>query len=81
MCRLLLWIVCFHLFVIKGRGQQEDAVWVFAHHSGVDFTTVLPTPFVNNIDGFGEANAPVSDADGNLLFYTEGLLPGIAWGN
>lgn len=47
--------------------------WVFGHRAGLDFTTNVPIASGGfAIDTF-EGCASVSDVNGNLLFYTDGL--------
>jgi hypothetical protein len=50
---------------------NQNKVWVFADSIGLDFNSGAPTVFVSNAT-FGEGSATVSDAFGNLLFYTNG---------
>lgn len=54
-----------------GYGQQENK-WAFGMHAGLDFTTGNPVAFQTAMEGFGEGDASVCDANGQLLFYTEG---------
>lgn len=65
---VLAWIVAGPA---KSYGQPGN-VWVFGTHAGIDFNSGNPVVTLTAITGFGEANASVCDADGNLLFYTEG---------
>ncbi len=50
---------------------QEENVWVVGSYGGLDFSSGAPVPFKSSIDAF-EACASVCDANGRLLFYTEG---------
>jgi gliding motility-associated-like protein len=52
--------------------QNQENIWVFGHHAGLDFSSGAPVPVVTAIEGLGEANASVCDANGQLLFYTNG---------
>jgi gliding motility-associated-like protein len=64
----LAWVL---IATTKSYGQLEN-VWVFGSHAGIDFNSGSPVVTLTAIEGFGEANASVCDADGHLLFYTEG---------
>lgn len=51
--------------------------WVFGNKAGLDFSTPTPTPIAGSGSGFrintSEGCASISDASGNLLFYTDGV--------
>lgn len=47
--------------------------WVFGNGAGLDFSTNLPTPLSGFAMNTGEGCASISDANGNLLFYTDGI--------
>lgn len=53
-------------------GAQYGNVWTFSDSSGLDFSTVPPRPVSSAVTGW-EASATMCDAQGNLLFYTNGL--------
>jgi hypothetical protein len=46
--------------------------WVFGNKAGLDFSTPIPTPTTHPPMNTGEGCASISDANGNLLFYTDG---------
>lgn len=56
----------------RSAGQYEN-VWAFGYGGGLDFTMTNPVSIQTNISGRGEACASVCNANGQLLFYTEGL--------
>lgn len=58
-----------NIWVFGGVGSQYATDTIGA---GLDFNNGDPTPILTSIRGFGEANASVCDANGSLLFYTEG---------
>jgi PKD repeat protein len=67
----ILLVLCF-LFFINTYAQKEAANWYFGGGAGLDFNS--GTPVIDN-DGdffFSEGCATISDANGNLLFYTDG---------
>ncbi len=57
--------------------QNEGAKWYFHAAAGLDFMTSPPTNIVNSAMGaatsFNEGTSSIADANGNLLFYTDGL--------
>ena len=46
-------------------------MWVFGDSAGLDFNGGAPVSFVSGMMSY-EASASISDAEGNLLFYTNG---------
>jgi gliding motility-associated-like protein len=68
---IFLFLAWTLVIITKSYGQQGN-VWVFGSHAGIDFNSGSPVVTLTAIEGFGEANASVCDADGQLLFYTEG---------
>ncbi len=52
--------------------SQQENVWAFGDHAGLDFTQGAPVPVATSMEGFGEGNASVCDDQGQLLFYTDG---------
>ncbi|HEY8401765.1 MAG TPA: PKD domain-containing protein, partial [Cytophagaceae bacterium] len=64
------------LSYLNGYSQKEAYIWYFGRKAGLDFNTTPPTMLSNGPNpGTGdtdEAHATISDADGNLLFYTNG---------
>ncbi|MBK6731582.1 MAG: T9SS type A sorting domain-containing protein [Bacteroidetes bacterium] len=51
---------------------QQDANWVFGDSAGLNFHDGIIESFTSSMHGY-EANASISDSDGNLLFYTNGI--------
>lgn len=64
----------FFAFPFAATFAQTENVWAFGYHAGLDFSTGAPVPIQTNISGFGEGQASISDANGNLMFYTEGTF-------
>lgn len=53
--------------------QSINAHWYFGEEAGVDFNDTPPTALTNGeIDAPYKASAVISDANGDLLFYTDG---------
>ena len=53
--------------------QNEGNNWYFGAYAGLSFNTDPPTPLTNGQLATGEGCAAVSDLNGNLLFYTDGI--------
>lgn len=68
---LFLFLLINGYFPTVSRAQSEK-VWAFGYHAGLDFNTGMPVGIQTDISGFGEGQASICDASGQLLFYTEG---------
>lgn len=69
---VLIWVL---VIIGPSYGQyniNENKVWAFGNHAGLDFTSGSPVAITTSIDAI-EGCASVSDTSGNLLFYTEGM--------
>lgn len=66
-------IIIIGLLIMSFRGytQGENNFWYFGKHYGIDFNQNPPQLFETNIYTM-EGCSSVSDAEGNLLFYTMG---------
>lgn len=53
-------------------GQNEGNIWYFGNKVGIDFNSGAPVQLTGSQMEAFEGCATISDADGNLLFYTEG---------
>ncbi|MEJ2112831.1 MAG: cell surface protein, partial [Flavobacteriaceae bacterium] len=62
-----LFVYCF------GFSQKESANWYFGSFAGLDFNSGNPVPHVDGKLETHEGCATISDANGNLLFYTDGV--------
>ena len=65
-CFLLL---CFNLLT----AQKEAAIWYFGRNAGLDFNSGAPVLLTDGALDTREGCASISDPNGNLLFYTDGL--------
>jgi gliding motility-associated-like protein len=54
--------------------QQQTNFWHFGQLAGLDFTTGTPVALTNSPVFTNEGTSTISDAAGNLLFYTDGML-------
>lgn len=68
---ILLPILLFATSVFAQYHTNQNKIWAFGKNAGLDFNSGSPTPISTNID-LQEGGASVSDASGNLLFYTDG---------
>ncbi len=73
--RILL-LICFSAFSSLSIHAQyylkENSKWAFGNKAGIDFSTGIPVPITTGIINADEGSATISDANGALLFYTEG---------
>lgn len=79
--RYVCLLFCLFFFFPNAHAQYEN-VWAFGRMgAGLDFNTGMPLPVPTNLgvypgttyEAFGESSASVCDANGQLLFYTEGF--------
>ncbi|MGX1929241.1 T9SS type B sorting domain-containing protein [Flagellimonas sp. 2504JD4-2] len=69
--RVLIAIITL-LFVSDMYSQREAANWYFGTFAGLDFNSGTPQPLLDGQIRTAEGCETFSDANGNLLFYTEG---------
>ena len=60
-------------FALKSFSQKEANIWYFGENAGLDFNTNPPTALTNGMLDTFEGCSSFSDADGNLLFYSDGI--------
>lgn len=69
-----LFCIFFLLFVLHGiHAQKEANIWYFGRNAGIDFNTGDPIPLLDGQVNTNEGVASISDFDGSLLFYTDGV--------
>lgn len=59
----------FYSFLVCG--QLENNNWFFGYNNGLNFSGATPTTIPGSLNTF-EGCASISDASGNILFYTDG---------
>jgi WD40 repeat protein len=64
---LTLFFLCCNVY-----SQGEANIWYFGYNAGLDFTTGNPIALNNSQQQTVEGSATISDAGGQLLFYTDG---------
>ena len=66
----IFWLIFYnHIF-----GQLETQNWYFGNHAGLSFATSPPTALFNGAISTIEGCSVISDNQGNLLFYTDGMF-------
>ena len=63
----------FSFFCLNGYSQNEANIWYFGQFAGLDFSNGIPVALSNGAMNQAEGCATISDSDGNLLFYTDGV--------
>lgn len=64
--------ILFILLSSFSFGQNQFNNWFFGSNLGLNFSTPIPTLIAGGQINQAEGNATISDASGNLLFYTSG---------
>ncbi|MDB5283827.1 MAG: hypothetical protein JWO06_2902 [Bacteroidota bacterium] len=64
-----LLLICF--FIAPAQKQWNN--WCFGDAAGISFNTGSPVTFTGSAIGTAEGCASISDATGQLLFYTDGI--------
>lgn len=68
-----IFLLLFVLLLLNSYSQKENNIWYFGNGAGITFNTSTPA-FINNGQLFtDEGCASVSDENGKLLFYTDGI--------
>jgi hypothetical protein len=68
---LLFLGLCF--WQISYGQQQEANIWYFGRYLGLDFNSGVPVPLNDGQLNTTEGVATISNSNGNLLFYTDGI--------
>ena len=63
----------FLLFTLAAVAQKQANIWYFGTRVGLDFNQTPPTPLYNSAINGVEGTAVISDQDGKLVCYTDGL--------
>jgi len=66
--------ILFLFFLVTNVFSQKEAnIWYFGQNAGLDFNTSPPTPLSDGELDTDEGCSTFSDANGNLLFYSDGI--------
>ena len=68
-----LGLIIFLLVSVLGFSQKESANWYFGDFAGLNFNNGNPVPLVDGNLITSEGCATISDFNGNLLFYSDGV--------
>lgn len=71
MRKLISILLCFCISA-NGLAQNETTKWYFGAHAALDFMTNPPTILNNSVMDKFHGSSSIADANGNLLFYTDG---------
>jgi hypothetical protein len=71
--RHISFLVCCLFIQLISTSQNETAKWYFGYGSALDFMTSPPTLLTNSAMHVDEGCASISDNNGNVLFYTDGM--------
>ena len=77
MAKQVLQLIALFLFLSQSPVSAQVLAgnnWYFGNQAGLDFSTSPPTPLTNSAMNAFEGCATISDANGNLLFYTNGNI-------
>jgi gliding motility-associated-like protein len=58
--------------VVLAHSQKQANIWYFGYNAGLDFNSGAPVSIIDSQLFTNEGSAVMSDADGHLLFYTDG---------
>nr|MBK9652196.1 T9SS type A sorting domain-containing protein [Bacteroidota bacterium] len=61
------------LFLNEAQAQKETWNWYFGNQCALNWSTGVPVAMTNSAMNQYEGSASISDANGNLLFYTDGI--------
>lgn len=66
-------LILFLFLVFELSAQKEANIWYFGNRAGIDFNYNPPKALLNSKMVSKEGCSSVSDSNGNLLFYTNGV--------
>lgn len=69
----ILLSILLSLYIPLANAQGESNIWYFGNNAGLDFNTSPPTPLTNGALSTSEGCASISDKNGILVFYTDGI--------
>ncbi len=61
------------IFVLNVYSQKEANFWYFGENAGLDFSTAEPRALSNGKLSTDEGCSSISNSDGDLLFYSDGI--------
>jgi len=67
-------LILFFVFTLPLFSQKQAANWYFGNRAGLNFNTAIATAQTDGQLNQMEGCASISDENGNLLFYTNGIV-------
>ena len=77
MLRFLIIVIFFACLSTSVYAQKEANIWYFGNKAGLDFNSGSPVTLTDRQLNTSEGCATISNANGQLLFYTDGVTVGI----
>lgn len=71
--KTILLSISIFFFTLPNFAQNEASNWYFGKFAGLDFRNGTPTLLTDGKIQTNEGCSTISDSDGNLLFYTNGV--------
>lgn len=69
-----IFLLLFFIGIIPSIYAQGEAnIWYFGNNAGLDFNSGAPVPLLDGQLNTSEGCAAISSANGDLLFYTDGI--------
>ena len=68
---ILITIIIYGTHVVCAQNQAN--IWYFGNQAGIDFNSGSPVALTNSAMDQVEGCASIADANGNILFYTDGM--------
>lgn len=65
---------CFFINIVFAFAQKQTNIWYFGNRVGLDFNQTPPLALSNGTANSREGSAAMSDNNGKLLFYTNGIV-------
>ncbi len=69
----VFFILFFTFFIQQIFAQKEAAIWYFGGNAGLDFNSGTPVAIFDGLIDTKEGCSSISDSNGNLLFYSDGI--------
>ncbi len=66
-------VFTYLLFSFYCINAQRANTWYFGNNAGLNFNTTTPTALTNGLTANADNTSTISDLNGNLLFYTNGI--------
>lgn len=75
MKQLFFSLLIFSLLSVSAQHPERNRanIWYFGNGAGLDFSSGSPEAITDGVIFTGEGSAVISDLNGNLMFYTDGL--------